>query len=97
MCGGRWGRVEGRCPLFARKGELWEPAELLVDGPEPQVKRLVFEEGAVEMTDDLPLRDQITSVASLVAIASVNLSRGIDCDVAGSECDTLSVAQCDNV
>ena len=56
MCGGRWGRVEGRCPLFARKGELWEPAELLVDGPEPQVKRLVLEEGPVEMTDNLPLR-----------------------------------------
>ena len=52
---------------------------------------------ATYTTDDLPLRDQITSVASLVAIASVNLSQGIDCDVAGSECDTLSVAQCDNV
>ena len=56
MCGGRWGRVEGRCPLFARKGELWESAELLVDGPEPQVKRLVLEEGTVKMTDNLPLR-----------------------------------------
>ena len=55
MCG-RWGRVERRCPLFARKGELREPAELLVDGPEPQVKRFVLEEGPVEMTDNLPLR-----------------------------------------